>query len=92
MSRSFGFPTLKCEKNCWAELNQKGIELGLDRIVLRVTTAYRRITHTGLAVATQAATAGVAIPEALTSAMAAEELTQKLSHQDQPLSFYSDSD
>ncbi|KAF8927777.1 putative E3 ubiquitin-protein ligase dtx2 [Haplosporangium gracile] len=84
MSGHFGFPAPNWEMNCWTEINQKGIALGLDEILLEIPAADGRITHTGSAVAAQAAAAGVAIPEALATEMAAEELIQKLFHQDQP--------
>ncbi|KAG0295746.1 putative E3 ubiquitin-protein ligase dtx2 [Linnemannia gamsii] len=84
MSGHYGFPAPNWEINCWTEINQKGVGMGLDEIVLGVPTADGRITHTGSAVAAQAAAAGVALPEALAAEMAAEELTQQLFHHDQP--------
>ncbi|KAH7056446.1 hypothetical protein BKA57DRAFT_204384 [Linnemannia elongata] len=83
----FGFPAPNWEMNCWTEINQKGIGLGLDEIILGIPTADGQITQTGSAVAAQAAAAGVALPEALAAEMAAEELTQKLFDQDQPFLF-----
>jgi deltex-like protein len=84
ISGHYGFPAPNWEMNCWTEINQKGVGMGLDEIVLGVPTADGRIMHTGSAIAEQAAAAGVALPEALAAEMAAEEVTQRLFHQDQP--------
>ncbi|KAF9085528.1 hypothetical protein BGX23_009578 [Mortierella sp. AD031] len=87
MSGQYGFPAPNWESNCWQEINQKGVAMGLDELVLSVPAADGRISRTAQALNSQALGAGVAIPEALAAEIAAQELSQRLFHQDQPSLF-----
>ncbi|KAF9129893.1 putative E3 ubiquitin-protein ligase dtx2 [Mortierella sp. 14UC] len=84
MSGQFGFPAPNWEQNCWEEINQKGIALGLDELILSVPAADGRTIRRDSAQSAQASAQGVVIPADLAAEMAADETTQRIFHQDQP--------
>ncbi|KAK3834556.1 MAG: hypothetical protein J3R72DRAFT_218325 [Linnemannia gamsii] len=87
MSGQFGFPAPNWEQNCWDEISQKGVAMGLDELILSIPAADGRIPRRGSAQSNQASAQGVVIPQDLAAEMAAEELIQRLFHESQPRLF-----
>ncbi|KAF9358743.1 putative E3 ubiquitin-protein ligase dtx2 [Mortierella sp. AD094] len=87
MTGEYGFPAPNFESNCWQEINQKGVAMGLEELVLNMprpdgstpTSATNDPYQTG----------GVVIPAELLEEMAAQEMVTRMFHQDQPSLFAS---
>ncbi|KAF9904812.1 E3 ubiquitin-protein ligase dtx3l [Linnemannia zychae] len=87
MSGQFGFPAPNWEQNCWEEINQKVLALGLDELILSVPAPDGWTLRRDSAQLAQASAQGVIIPADLAAEMAVEETTQRIFHQDQPQLF-----
>ena len=82
MSGHYGFPAPNWEDNCWQEINQKGVAMGLDELILSIPAADGRVIRTSSALSTNGQR--IAIPEALAAEIAAHELSLRLFNQDHP--------
>ncbi|KAF9933128.1 putative E3 ubiquitin-protein ligase dtx2 [Linnemannia zychae] len=86
MLGQFGFPAPNWEYSCWLEINQKGVALGLDTIVVNIPSANGRASRTRSNLEQQHSQ-GISIPEDIQAEMTADEHAQQLFHQDQTLLF-----
>ncbi|KAF9988235.1 putative E3 ubiquitin-protein ligase dtx2 [Mortierella antarctica] len=84
MLGAHGYPAPNFEKNCWDEINQKGVALGLDELVLSVPPLE------SIVVPVQAETPtleGFSFPPELAEELAAEHALEYLFDQRHPLLF-----
>ncbi|KAG0198390.1 E3 ubiquitin-protein ligase dtx3l [Mortierella sp. GBA30] len=81
MHGSHGFPAPNYERNCWDEINQKGIALGLDELVLNMPQLESTPAPQGVRLG------DIALPPEIVEELAAQDMLNRLFHKDQPLLF-----
>ncbi|KAI1316334.1 putative E3 ubiquitin-protein ligase dtx2 [Mortierella claussenii] len=86
MTGAYGFPAPHWEINCWQEINQKGVAMGLDQLVMNMpqvdgTAPARTVGDSAIS------SAGVTIPADLEAELAADELVRRLFSAEQSLLF-----
>ncbi|KAG0230011.1 hypothetical protein B0O80DRAFT_499069 [Mortierella sp. GBAus27b] len=85
MRGEYGFPAPHFESNCWDEINQKGVAMGLDELILSMLNAdgsEPALLHDDTQV-----TSGVNLPTSVLEEMSSQALTTRLFHNDRPLLF-----
>ncbi|KAF9930041.1 putative E3 ubiquitin-protein ligase dtx2 [Modicella reniformis] len=86
MTGQFGFPAPNFERNCWEEINQKGVAMGLDELVLSLPRADGS-EPASTPLDGQFASRMISLPAAILEEMAGQALAMRLFHRDQPLLF-----
>ncbi|KAF9360719.1 putative E3 ubiquitin-protein ligase dtx2 [Mortierella sp. NVP85] len=85
MKGEFGFPAPNFERNCWEEINQKGVAMGLDELILSMLCADGSEPKS-IHVDTQL-TSGVDLPASVVEEISSQALTMRMFDPNQPLLF-----
>ncbi|KAG0022171.1 putative E3 ubiquitin-protein ligase dtx2 [Entomortierella chlamydospora] len=87
MTGGYGFPAPNFESNCWQEINQKGIAMGLEEHIVNMPrpdgSTPTSPTHDPHRIG------GVVLPPELLEEVAAQEMVTRMFHRDQPCLFAS---
>lgn len=87
MYGAHGYPAPNFEKNCWDEINQKGVAMGLDELVLSMPPQDEKTASAPVAAQTPTLD-GFAMPPELAEELAAQDALEKLFDAKQPLLFH----
>ncbi|KAG0307666.1 hypothetical protein BGZ98_010135 [Dissophora globulifera] len=74
MSGQYGYPAPNFESNCWQEINQKGVAMGLDQLVLSIPEADGSLAA-DITADPQVAGAGINLPADVLADLAVQELS-----------------
>ncbi|KAF9173796.1 putative E3 ubiquitin-protein ligase dtx2 [Mortierella sp. AD011] len=87
MTGEYGFPAPNFESNCWQEINQKGVAMGLEEHIVNMPrpdgSTPTSPTHDPQRIG------GVVIPPELLEEVTAQEMMTRMFHRDQPCLFAS---
>ncbi|KAF9185830.1 putative E3 ubiquitin-protein ligase dtx2 [Haplosporangium sp. Z 767] len=87
MTGEYGFPAPNFESNCWEEIDQKGVAMGLEKLVLSMPLQDGSMPALPLDVQD---TTGVELPEELVRELEADARLVRMFHQAQPNVFAHD--
>ncbi|KAI8597756.1 hypothetical protein EDD21DRAFT_384610 [Dissophora ornata] len=87
MMGQFGFPAPNFESNCWQEINNKGVAMGLDELMLSIPRPDGSLVMLSTRYADSQTLGEVSLPADLLEEMAAQDMLNRLFHPEQPLLF-----
>ncbi|KAF9910477.1 putative E3 ubiquitin-protein ligase dtx2 [Lobosporangium transversale] len=87
LTGQYGFPAPNFERNCWQEINQKGIAMGLEELVLGMPQSDGSMSAAVASTLDPQALNGIALPAEILAELAAEEMVVRIFHENRPLLF-----